>query len=476
MCRIMQKYPNNDKSTTKELESYKVNKTILHSGAGISKIYLSSELIVREANHESNIFHFYATSSLDYGICPYCGHISRQLHSKYFRTIQDLSILGERVFLYLEVRKFFCHNDDCRRKTFAEQPGNEIFRYRRRTCRCERTIARNGVTVSSNSASRMLSHIGIFISSSTVLRDLHRMKPSKYENVAEIGVDDWAWRKGITYGSIIIDYANRWPIDLLGDRDTESFRQWIEEHGKVHIVSRDRSTDYSSAIASTDRQIIEVADKFHLVKNIMDRITNLVSENYGYYRQAVRRKECIEEKSVEVKGPASVSLVSEFHSKRSDSRKIMFKEVKELQQKGFKPTSIAKKLDIARQTATKYCKMDSLPQRNSKLRNEYYKYDAYVEQEAASGKALSVIHQEIRHNGFSGSLTPFYDHYRYLLDGHRGYRPKNWKQDSKKEKPQDDRSQLLPVKYIASVISKALKGNDLDEMQQKTFDTLISLD
>ena len=59
-------------------------------------------------------------------------------------------------------------------------------------------------------------------------------------------VDGWAWRKGVTYGSIIIDYTNGWPIDLLGDRGTESFREWIERHEKVHTVSRDRSTDYIS--------------------------------------------------------------------------------------------------------------------------------------------------------------------------------------------------------------------------------------
>ena len=85
-------------------------------------------------------------------------------------------------------------------------------------------------------------------------------------NVEEVGVDDWAWRKGLTYGSIIIDYTNGWPIDLLGDRETKSFREWMERHENVHTVSRDRSTDYSSAIASTERRITEVADKFHLVK------------------------------------------------------------------------------------------------------------------------------------------------------------------------------------------------------------------
>lgn len=154
---------------------------------------------------------------------------------------------------------------------------------------------------------------------------------------------------------------------------------------------------------------------------------------------------------------------------------FIFEEVKELQQEGFKPTSIANKLGIARQTATKYCKMDSLPGRNSKLRNEYYKYDAYVEREAASGKPLRAIHQEICQMGFSGSLTPFYDHYKYLSDGHRGYRARSWKPNPKKHKPQDDRSALLPVKSIASVIDKAMKGRNLDESHKKTLDTLMSL-
>lgn len=468
----MSKYPNGGKVTTKKTESYKANETNLFCDGGISQIYLSSNLIIHEVVHESDIIHLYAYSSLNYGICPYCGHISSQVHSRYFRTIQDLSILGKRVVLHLEVRKFFCHDDNCHRKTFAEQPGNEVFRYRRRTCRCERTVARHGISVSSNSASRLLAHMGIFISSSTVLRDIHRMRPSNYEAVEKIGVDDWAWRKGITYGSIIIDYTNGWPIDLLGDRGTESFRDWMEQHEKVHTVSRDRSTDYSSAIASTNRRITEVADKFHLVKNITDRITKLVSENYADYRQAARGKE---ENPVKTTGVTNAPLVAEHPSKKPDSRGVVYKEVKELQQKGFKPTSIARKLGISRQTVTKYCNMDSLPERNSKLRNEYYKYDAYVEQEAAIGKPLSAIHQQICQMGFSGTLTPFYDHYKYLSDGHRGYRAKNWKPDPKKKKPQDNRSELLPVKSIAAVIDMSLKGKDMDKSQLMTFDTLMSL-
>lgn len=140
-----------------------------------------------------------------------------------------------------------------------------------------------------------MSLIGIPVSSSTILRDLHRMRPSSYENVREVGVDDWAWRKGVTYGSLVIDLKEGWPIDLLGDRETESFREWMQEHKQVKLVSRDRSTDYSSAIAALDRTVTEVADKFHLVKNIYDRFGKLIAEHYDDYRRAVRKDEEAEE-------------------------------------------------------------------------------------------------------------------------------------------------------------------------------------
>ena len=121
------------------------------------------------------------------------------------------------------------------------------------------------------------------------------MHPSSYEDVREVGVDDWAWRKGVTYGSIVIDLKEGWPIDLLGDRDTDSFREWMQGHVQVGLVSRDRSTDYSSAIAALDRTVTEVADKFHLVKNIYDRFGKLIAEHYDDYRRAVRKNEEVEE-------------------------------------------------------------------------------------------------------------------------------------------------------------------------------------
>ena len=464
----MYKYPNGDKVTTKKPKYGNLVTTKLPECDGISQIYLSSGLLVQNIEQSDGVFHVYATSSSEEGTCPYCGHTSKKVHSRYVRVIHDLSILGHRVIIYLGVRKFFCQNHECDKTTFAEQPGTEVFRYRRRTCRCEVAVARHGISTSSNSASRLLSLLGIPVSSSTVLRDLHRMRPSSYEDVREVGVDDWAWRKGATYGGIVMDLTKGWPIDLVGDRETDSFREWMQGHEQVGLVSRDRSTDYSSAIAVLDRNVTEVADKFHLVKNIYDRFGKLIAEHYDDYRRAVRKEEEVEEVIHES------TAGKKSKPQKTDSRDIMFKEVQELQSKGFKPTTISKKLGIARQTATKYCKMDRLPARNSKLRNQYYRYDKYVEQECAKGRAMSAIFEELKLQGFSGSLTPFYDHYKYLSDGHRGYRSKDWK-PATKNPPKDNRSELVPIKALTAMVDKAIRQKDMTEEEISTMRILNTL-
>ena len=464
----MFKYPNGDKVTTKKSEYGNLVTTKLPECDGISEIYLSSGLLVQNIEQSGGMLHVYATSSSEEGTCPYCGQKSKKVHSRYVRVIHDLSILGYGAVIHLGVRKFFCQNHECAKTTFAEQPGTEVFRYRRRTCRCEVAVARHGISASSNSASRLLSLLGIPVSSSTVLRDLHRMHPSSYEDVREVGVDDWAWRKGVTYGSIVIDLKEGWPIDLLGDRDTDSFREWMQGHVQVGLVSRDRSTDYSSAIAALDRTVTEVADKFHLVKNIYDRFGKLIAEHYDDYRRAVRKDEEVEEVVQESTGGKTSK------PQKTDSRDIMFWEVKELQSKGFKPTAISKKLGIARQTATKYCKMEILPARNSKLRNQYYRYDKYVEQECAKGRPMCSVFEEIKSQGFSGSLTPFYDHYKYLSDGHRGYRPKGWKPVTENH-PKDNRSELVPIKALTAMVDKAIRQKDMTEEEIDTMRILNTL-
>lgn len=438
----------------------------------ISSIYLSSEIIIENIEHKDNMMFLYARSSKNSGTCPYCNHESKRVHSKYTRTIKDLSILGRGVILVFEIRKFFCNTEECIKRTFAEQPGNEIFRYRRNTRRLELTITRHGLKTSSISASNLLFHLGINLSYSTVLRNIHRLTPSQYDDIKTVGVDDWAWRKGVNYGTIIIDMHSKYPVDLLGNRAEESFKSWIENHKQVNMVSRDRSTDYSSAVKAIGRPITEIADKFHLIKNMSDRLLKTISVHYADYREVIRKNEPTIENIPEEK---VITFIPSHKKQKVDSRIIMFREVKELQTKGFKPTTISKKLGIARQTATKYYNITELPKRNSKERNEYHIYDKYVEEHIAYGNTLKSAYEEISNSGFKGARTPFYTHYAYLSDGHRG-RKSSKNKTEKAAKPVDERSKLVPLKVISSVIDRSIYNKVINSSEQQLIDTLLQFD
>lgn len=313
-------------------------------------------------------------------------------------------------------------------------------------------VTQHGLKCSSESARKLLSAMGVCLSGDTILRDLHRMSVPERHEVKEIGVDDWAFRKGARYGSIIVSLETGSVIDLLGDRDASSFQTWLDGHSQVAVVSRDRSTDYTAAIAATGRNITEVADRFHLNMNMSDCVTKVIGSHYGEYRNTVRPAEVQERQKV-------------------DSRQVMFNEVKELQAGRLNIAQISKKLSIARQTVRKYVGWDTLPKRAGKERLPYFLYDTYVEEEYRHGKDLRKIFLEIKKEGFPGSLTPFYDHYGYLSDGHHGFRSGHDVEKMKKS-PCCDREPLLPIRHIAHIMDKSIRKKRMVQAEVALIDKM----
>lgn len=155
---IMLEYPNGCKDNASIRKKQEFEKEIsLSSAIQLSSLYENSSLYIETAEKIGGQYHLYGRSTAQYGICPYCGTVSHRVHSRYLRVITDLPILGAGVIIHFHARKFFCEGACCHHKTFAEQPGNEIFRYRRRTRRCEVLVTQQGSSCSSNLAKKLLS-------------------------------------------------------------------------------------------------------------------------------------------------------------------------------------------------------------------------------------------------------------------------------------------------------------------------------
>lgn len=461
----------------------------------------------------------YASSTDTGADCPYCGHRSEKIHSRYVRYLQDLPAFGKRARVCFHARKFFCPNLECGYRTFAEQPGNEVFRYRRRTRRCEVAVHRHGLVMSSIQASVLLSGTGIGISKSTVLRDLHRMRIPERTDVRRIGIDDWAFRRGIDYGSIIIDLATGHPIDLLPGRTEADFSEWLSEHRSVWLLSRDRATSYSAAAGSCGFAITEIADRFHLIKNLGVCVTDTIASRYAEMTAALKEEQSAagtspgsmgyterrfqEVKRLQSEGksvPETVALLGMARKtvvkyrklseaptgsarKKSYVNESRFHEVKRLQEDGKSAAETASLLRMSPGTVKKYRSVGSFPIPQRRSRSGWVAHTEYVEQQYARGVSLNEIYRNLAEKGAGIGRTKFYAHFQYLSDGHRGYRPavvkaameEEWRNGIKYTTPAP--GLFLPtVRELANTVMRSVLDKELSVQEARHIGMLGKLE
>ena len=195
-------------------------------------------------------------------VCPLCQRASRSIHSHYERSLRDLPWHGLAIRLRLQVRRFRCRTSACHRKIFVERLPQVALDYGRQTVRFSETLRMLGYALGGEAGAELAKRLGVETSSDTVLRQL-KTEIAATSTVRAVGVDDWAWRKGQRYGTIVIDLEQRCVIDLLPDRSAASFREWLEGHPEVQIVSRDRAGVCAQACRQGAPAAVQVADRFH---------------------------------------------------------------------------------------------------------------------------------------------------------------------------------------------------------------------
>ncbi|GJM64171.1 ISL3 family transposase [Persicobacter diffluens] len=203
--------------------------------------------------------------------CPVCKRYSLSVHGQYERTITDLSVFELRTAIILKTRKFKCKNDSCYRKVFSEQTP-AVMRYSRKTKRVLDIFASLSIELTGRLGSLMTKKLNIGVSTSTITRIAHAQKLPEIKQPRVFGVDDWAFRKGHSYGTVLVDMETSQPIDLLPSRDGSDLKDWLNNHKDVEIVIRDRASSYSSAINEICPNARQVADRFHLLMNLTESL------------------------------------------------------------------------------------------------------------------------------------------------------------------------------------------------------------
>jgi transposase len=162
---------------------------------------------------------------------------------------------------------------------FAERLPSLVAHYARRTERLDGWFRHVSFALGGEAGSRLLRDLGIVVSGDTLLNHIRSLQLEDHETPRVLSVDDFAFRRGTRYGTVLVDLERRVLVDVLPDRSADTFARWLGEHPSVEVVSRDRGGEYAEAAKRAAHHAVQAADRFHLLKNLRDVVSQVFKQH-----------------------------------------------------------------------------------------------------------------------------------------------------------------------------------------------------
>ena len=343
--------------------------------------------------------------------CPVCRHPSRRLHSRYRRVLRDLPWQGRPATIQVAARRFRCLNRACARKTFAERLGAVAPASARRTTRLGDLQRHVAFALGGEAGSRLTERLSIPISPDTLLRMAAKPVASETSSPTPkvLGVDDWAWRRGHRYGTILVDLERNEVIDLLPDRQAETLAEWLRQHPGIEIVARDRAGAYADGIRQGAPEAVQVSDRWHLLRNLGDAVRAVIDCHHGDLRRAARQIEqpIPAPMAGETPPEQAIPRVTAAQRRRQDAyarRHNRYQEAARQRAAGTSISAIAASLGAERKTVRRWLRAGKAPLwRKPPQGSILMQHEAYLTKRWAEGcRNAALLWRELLALGFSG--------------------------------------------------------------------------
>jgi transposase len=397
---------------------------------------------------DANAITLAVRTSARMALCPVCAKRSARVHSRYTRTLADLPWQGVPVTVRLHVRRFFCDEGTCHRAIFAERLPGVAAHYSRRTERLDTWFTRVSFALGGEAGSRLLKDLGVVVSGDTLLNHIRSMQLPGGETPRVLSVDDFALRRGTRYGTVLVDLERHTPVDVLPDRSADTFARWLREHPGVQVVSRDRGGEYAEAARRAAPSAVQVAERFHLLKNLRD----VVSRVFGQHTEIL---ELVPRPTNHLQKLTNLRLDREASKGRTREQAWeLFGSIHALSKKGMKNAQVARELGIHRHTVERYLAFKTPPVRRhfTKKVSAIAPYEDYILGRWQQGcRNATQIHREISEQGYPGAYQNVVRITRYL------------KEQERLSKPLPERSPGISTSHAAGILVKRPENRSEEE-------------
>lgn len=342
-------------------------------------------------------------------VCPLCGHPAVRVHSRYTRSVADVPWHGVPFRLRLHVRRFFCDEPTCARVIFAERLASLVAPYARRTERLDAWLRAVGFALGGEAGMRLLRTLGLATASpDTLLRQVRRAPVPAMPAPRVVGVDDWCFLRGRRYGAILVDLERHHVLDLLPDREADTVAAWLQAHPSIEVVSRDRGGSFAEGATRGAPQAIQVADRFHVLKNLVEAFQQVLAREHTALRAAAEA----------VTGtpllPATRPLTApERHARQTahTRRQVRYETVQRRRAEGKTIREIATELRMGQNTIQRLLRAETcpLPAQRRRRTTVLTAYEPYLRQRWNAGEQNGQqLLREIQARGYRGSQSTLY--------------------------------------------------------------------
>ena len=360
--------------------------------------------------------------------CPLCDQVAHRVHSHYERTLADLPWADYQILIQLTVGKFFCDHTLCDRKIFTERIAEVMAPWARRTQRLATQLSEIALFTGGEGGAKLSQTLHCGVSQNTLLSLISRHPMPAVNTPKTLGVDDFAFRRGQRYGTILVDLDTHRPIVLLPDREAETLAKGLEEHPGIEVLSRDRSKTYKQGMTEGAPEATQVVDRFHLLKNLSEVLERILAMHTQQLK-AVEVAQVQVGNTIPIAPVAQPAKTQERSARRRERRLANYEQVHELRRQGWEVLEIARHLGMGKRTVYMYLSHSKFPEwqqhpgRGHSKASQLDTYKPYVLEQWNQGRQnAKQLLEESQQQGYQGSYMTLTRYTHRLRQAQRQHR------------------------------------------------------